>query len=436
MANKYKQSTLALHAGYDYSKNLKSRAVPIYATTSFVFDSAQHGADLFSGKTEGFIYSRIHNPTTTVLEERLAAYHGASAAMAVASGCASNALLFLGLADSGKKIVSSPHLYGSTASFLRHNLKRIGIDTVFADVNDENALRLAIDKNTVMVYAESVGNPSGYIADIEKIAKVAHEYDIPLVIDNTVTPPPLLNPFDYGADILTYSLTKLIGGHGTHIGGMIIEKGDFNWGANPVFTNYINAADPAADGTNFWEVYGKPFYKEGKSAVLINKLRGDVLRGIGATLSPFGGHEFLKGLETLNLRALKQSENAKIIALHLSKHPKVSWVKYSGLPESPFYALSQKYFPKTGPGAVFSFGLKGGFESGVKFIDNLELWSNLANILDARSLVIHPASTTHSQLKGEALLAAGVTEDLVRLSAGLEDVEDLISAIDKSLEKI
>jgi O-acetylhomoserine (thiol)-lyase len=436
MANKYKQSTLALHSGYDYSKNLKSRAVPIYATTSFVFDSVQHGADLFGGKTEGFIYSRIHNPTTSVLEERLAAYHGASAAMAVSSGCASNALLFLGLASSGNKIVASPHLYGSTASFLTHNLKRIGINTVFVDVNDEKALRAAIDKDTIMVYAESVGNPSGHILDIEKAAKTVHEYAIPLVVDNTVTPPPLLNPFDYGADILTYSLTKLIGGHGTHIGGMIIEKGDFDWGANPVFQNYINSPDPAADGTNFWEVYGKPFYKEGKSTVLINKLRGDVLRGIGATLSPFGGHEFLKGLETLNLRALRQSESAKIIAGHLSKHPKVVWVKYSGLESSPYYGLSQKYFPKTGPGAVFSFGIKGGFDSGVKFIDNLELFSNLANILDARSLVIHPASTTHSQLKGQALLAAGVTEDLVRLSIGLEDAGDLLSAIDKALEKI
>ncbi|MDR1942058.1 MAG: aminotransferase class I/II-fold pyridoxal phosphate-dependent enzyme [Endomicrobium sp.] len=434
--SKKKLSTLALHAGYDYSKSLKSRAVPIYATTSFVFDSAQNGADLFAGKAEGFIYSRIHNPTTTVLEERLSAYHGGSAAMAVASGCASNALLFLGLADSGKKIVSSPHLYGSTFSFLSHNLKKFGVAVEFVDVNDEKALRAAIDKNTLMVYAESVGNPSGYILDIEKVSKISHGYNIPLVVDNTVTPPPLLNPFEYGADILTYSLTKLIGGHGTHIGGMIIEKGDFDWGANPVFTNYINAPDPTAEGTNFWEVYGKPFYKEGKSAVLINKLRGDVLRGIGATLSPFGGHEFLKGLETLNLRAIRQSESAKIIAEYLSKHHKIGWVHYSGLKDSPFYDLSQKYFPKTGPGAVFSFGLKGGYEAGVKFIDNLEVFSNLANILDARSLVIHPASTTHSQLKGKALLSAGVTEDLVRFSIGLEDVDDLIEAIDKALSII
>jgi O-acetylhomoserine (thiol)-lyase len=432
----YKPQTLALHAGYDYKKSLKSRAVPIYATTSFVFDDVQDGADLFAAKKDGFIYSRIHNPTSVVLEERLSAYHKGSAGLAVASGVASNALLFLGLASFGRKIVASPHLYGSTASFLNHNLKRYGINTVFVELNDEKALRKAIDKDTVLVFAESIGNPSGYILDIEKVAKITHEYNLPLIVDNTVTPPPILNPFDFGADIITYSLTKLIGGHGTHVGGIILEKGDFNWGANEVFKDYINAPDPAADGLNYWEVFGKPFYKDGKSGVLVNKLRGDLLRGIGPTLSPFGAHEFLKGLETLPLRAVKQCENAVAVVNFLAKHPKVSWIKYPGLSDNPHYELAKKYFSKTGAGAILSFGLKGGYDSAVTFIDNLELWSHLANVLDARSLVIHPASTTHSQLKGEALHASGVSEDLIRLSVGLEDIDDLINTLKQALDKV
>jgi O-acetylhomoserine (thiol)-lyase len=436
MGNKLKDATVALHSGYDYAKSLKSRAVPIYATTSFVFDNVADGVDLFAGKKEGFIYSRIHNPTSTALEQRLSDYHHASAAMAVASGAASNALLFLGLLSQGKNVIASPHLYGSTASFLKHNLPRYNINAKFLELNDEKALRAAIDKDTVMVFAESIGNPSGYIVDFDMVSKVCKDKKILFVLDNTVSPPPIFNPFDFGIDIATYSLTKLIGGHGTHVGGIIIEKGDFDYGANPVYENYINAPDPAADNANFWEVYGQPFYKEGKSAVLINKLRGDVLRGIGPSMSPFAAHEFLIGLETLQLRAKKHCENAIEVANYLKDHPKISWIAFSGLKDSPYYELSKKYFPQTGPGAIFSFGVKGGFDAAVKFIDNIKLWSNLANVLDARSLIIHPASTTHSQLKGDFLKAAGISEDLVRVSVGLEDVSDLIGALDDALKLI
>ena len=429
----YKPSTLALHAGYDYSKSLQSRAVPIYATTSYVFRDTQEGADLYALRKPGFIYSRLHSPTVEVLEERLAAYHGASSGLAVASGSAANSFLLLSLGSPGSKIVASPHLYGGTGTLLEHTLKRLGYETEFVDLNDEAALRKAITKQTIAVFGETVANPSGYIVDIEKVAKIAHEHHIPLVLDNTASPPPLVNPFDFGADIVNYSLTKLVGGHGTHLGGVILEKGDFDWGANPHFKDYLNAPDAAYGGLNIWEALGKPNYKKGQSKVVTTKIRLDFLRNLGPVLSPFGAHEFLLGLETLPLRAQRHAESASLVAAHLAAHPKVTSVNYSGLPSSPYYPLSQKYFKDTGPGAVFGFGLKGGYEAAVKFIDKLELWSNLANILDARSLVIHAASTTHQQLTSEERLKAGVPDDLIRLSVGLEDVGDLIETLDKAI---
>ena len=433
--NKYRPATLALHAGYDCGRNLGSRAVPIYATTSYVFQNAQDGADLYALKKPGYMYSRLGSPTVNVLEERLSAYHGGSAAVAFASGSAANAFLLLALAGPGKNIVASPHLYGGTSTLLEHTLKRFGVGAAFVDLNDEKALDAAINDDTAAVFGEGVANPSGYIVDLEKVAARAHARGLPLVIDNSASPPPLLNPFDFGADLLTYSLTKLIGGHGTHLGGLVIEKGDFNWGAGPRFTNYINAPDPAYNNLNFWETAGEPYYKEGRGTAVSARLRLDMLRNFGPVLSPFGAHEFLLGLETLSLRAPRQAENARLIAEHLLGHPKVAWVAYSGLPGSPYYDLARKYF-QPGPGAVFGFGLKGGFEAAARFIDNVELLSHLANILDARTLVIHPASTTHQQLNPEERKKAGVPDDLIRLSAGLEDARDLLEAVDRGLEEV
>lgn len=436
MKKKLSPETQALHAGYDYSINQQARAVPIYATTSYVFRDIQEGADLYALKKPGFLYSRLGSPTVQVLEDRLAAYHGAaSGGLCLASGSAANAMLLMSLGGPGKNIVSSPHLYGGTSTLLEHTLKRFGITTAFVDLNDLQALERAIDDETVAVFGEGVANPSGYIFDMRKVADLAHKNGLPMIIDNSAAPPPLLNPFEEGADLVTYSLTKLIGGHGTHLGGIVLEKGDFNWGGGDRFTNYLNAPDPAYAGLNFWETFGLPHYKEGKSQVVTTKIRLDLLRNFGPTLSPFGAHEFLQGLETLPLRARRQADSAALMASHLAGHPKVAWVNYSGLPQSPYYELAERYFSAR-PGAVFGIGLKGGFEAAVRFINNLELWSHLANILDARSLVIHAASTTHQQLSPEERRNCGVPDDLIRLSVGLEDTDDLIAALDQALEKV
>lgn len=432
MTPKFRPDTEALHAGYDYGLNQQSRAVPIYATTSYVFRDIQEGADLYALKKAGFLYSRLGSPTVNVLEDRLAAYHGAAGGLAVASGSAANAMLFMSLASPGQNIVSSAHLYGGTSTLLGHTLPRFGIRSAFLDLNDQAALRAAIDDQTIAVFGESVANPSGHIVDMEKVAAVAHEFGLPLIIDNSAAPPPLVNPFEHGADLVTYSLTKLIGGHGTHLGGIVLEKGDFDWGQNQRFTNYLNAPDPTYEGLNFWEAFGRPNYQEGRSQVVVTKMRLDHLRNFGPTLSPFGAHEFLLGLETLPLRARRQAESAQAVAERLAGHPKVAWVNYSGLPGSPYFESAQKYFAGR-PGAVFGMGLKGGYEAAVRFINNLGLWSHLANILDARSLVIHAASTTHQQLSPEERLQSGVPDDLIRLSVGLEDVNDLLEALDRAL---
>ena len=435
MTAKYRPATRVLHAGYDCGANLQSRAVPIYATTSYVFRDIQEGADLYALKKPGFLYSRLGSPTVGVLEDRLADYHGAAAGLALASGSAANSLLLLSLAGPGKNIVASPQLYGGTSTLLEHTFRRFNIQTSFVDLNDEDALRAAIDDDTVAVFGEGVANPGGYIVDMEKVARVTHSYGLPLIIDNSAAPPPLLNPFDYGADLVTYSLTKLIGGHGTHLGGAVLEKGDFDWGGTDRFTNYLNAPDPTYEGLNFWETFGRPHYQAGQSRVVTTKIRLDLLRNFGPTLSPFGAHEFLLGLETLPLRARQQADNAKAVAEFLAAHPKVAWVNYSGLPDNPGFTLAHKYFGGR-PGAVFGFGLKGGFAAAGRLIDNLELWSHLANILDARSLIIHAASTTHQQLSSEERQKAGVPDDLIRLSVGLEDIEDLLETLAKGLEAV
>lgn len=434
MKKNYRPATTALHAGYDCAQNLQSRAVPIYATTSYVFRDVAEGADLYALKKSGFLYSRLGSPTVAVLEDRLAAYHGAAAGVALASGSAANSMLLLSLAGPGRKIISSPHLYGGTTTLLEHTFRRFGILTEFVDLNDSKALAAAIDDQTVAVFGEAVANPSGHIVDLEAAAAVAHKHGVPLIIDNSAAPPPMMNPFEYGADLVTYSLTKLIGGHGTHLGGLILEKGDFDWGRGR-FDDYLAAPDPTYDGLNFWKTFGKPHAQEGRGQTVIAKIRLDALRNFGPTLSPFGAHEFLLGLETLPLRARQQAENAHTVAEHLARHPKVAWVRYSGLPDSPHHALAQKYFHGR-PGAVFGLGLKGGYEAAVRFIDHLDLWSHLANILDARSLVIHPASTTHQQLSAEERLAAGVSDDFIRLSVGLEDIQDLLESLDRGLEAV
>ena len=434
-AKKYRPGTLALHAGYDCSQNLQSRAVPIYATTSYVFRDAQEGADLYALKKPGFLYSRLGSPTVNTLEERLADYHGAAGALAFSSGSAANAFLLLSLSGAGRHIVSSPHLYGGTSTLFEHTFKRHGLSTTFVDLNDEKALRAAIRDETIAVFGEGVANPSGYITDMEKVSAIAHEHGLPLIIDNSAAPPPLLNPFEHGADLVSYSLTKLIGGHGTHLGGLVLEKGDFDWGSSGRYNDYLNAPDPTYDGMNFWEVFGKPHFKQGRSQVVVSKMRLDAMRNFGPTLSPFGAHEFLLGLETLPLRARRQAESAKAVAEFLAAHPKVAWVRYSGLKSSPYCELADKYFNGQ-PGAVFGCGLKGGYEAAVKFIDNVGLWSHLANILDARSLVIHAASTTHQQLSSEEREKAGVPDDLIRLSVGLEEVEDLLDGLEKGLAAV
>ena len=432
MTNKYRPATLALHAGYDCSQNLQSRAVPIYATTSYVFRDAQEGADLYALKKPGYLYSRLGSPTVNVMEERLAAYHGAAGALAFSSGSAANAFLLLSLSGAGRHIVASPQLYGGTATLLEHTRKRHGLTTTFVDLNDEKAVRAAITPETICLFGEGVANPGGYIVDMEKVSALAHEYGLPLIIDNSAAPPPLLNPFDFGVDLVTYSLTKLIGGHGTHLGGLVVEKGNFDWGTSGRFNDYLNTPDPTYDGLNFWEAFGQPHFQKGQSQVVTTKMRLDAMRNFGPVLSPFGAHEFLLGLETLPLRARRQAESAASVAEYLSAHPKVAWVRYSGLKSSPHYEMALKYFNGQ-PGAVFGFGLKGGYEAAVKFIDRVELWSHLANILDARSLIIHAASTTHQQLSPEERLKAGVPDDLIRLSVGLEDIDDLINALDKAL---
>ena len=429
--SKYKYETTALHAAYNPAENLGSRAVPIHPTTSYVFKDAQYAADLFTLKEPGYIYTRLGNPTLTVLEERLAAYHQAAAALSFSSGSAANAFLFMALANPGQNIVASPYLYGGTATLLTHTLPRLGINARFVDLSDRNALLSAIDDQTVAVFGEVVANPSGHIIDLEKVAAAAHDLGLPFIVDNTSTPPPIINPFDYGADLLTYSLTKMVAGHGTHLGGLIVEKGDFNWGSAR-FPN-INGPDPGYGNLNFWEKFGAPNYQAAKSQVICLKLRTGLMRDFGPTLSPFGAHEILLGLETLPLRAARHVENARLAAEYLAAHPKVAWVSYAGLAAAPQKNLVDKYFKGSGPGAVFGFGLKGGYDAAAAFIEKAGFFSHLANILDARTLIIHPASTTHQQLSSAERAAAGVPDDMLRLSVGLEHIDDIIAVFDQAL---
>jgi len=423
--------TLAVHGGQSPDPATLARAVPIYQTTSYVFKDTAHAADLFALRAFGNIYTRIMNPTTGVLEGRLAAIHSATGALATASGMAAIFYAVCAITNAGQNIVSTSYLYGGTVTLFTHTLKRFGIEARIVDSSDPKNVEKAIDANTRLVFTESIGNPKGNIDDFPAIAAVAHKHGLPLVIDNTVTPPPLFNPFDHGADVAVYSLTKMIGGHGTSIGGAVIEKGDFDWKKSGKFPQ-ISEPDPSYHGVNFWDAFGKHPKAVAPGMAYVLKIRCGLLRDTGACLSPFNAQQFLLGLETLPLRARRHVENAAAVAKFLQSHPAVAWVNYPGLDSHPDHARARKFFP-AGPGAILGFGIKGGLEAGRKFIDNVKLASHLANVLDAKTLVIHPASTTHQQLTPAEQQAAGVTPDFVRVSVGLEDVEDIKADLAQAL---
>jgi O-acetylhomoserine (thiol)-lyase len=433
----YTVDTLALHAGHTPDQETLSRAVPLYQTTSYVFRDCEHAANLFALKEFGNIYTRLTNPTTEVLEQRLAAIHGgpgvpgAAGSVAVASGQAAIFYAIAAITSAGQNFVTGDKLYGGTYTQFSFPLKRFGIEARFVDSSDAANFERAIDENTRLLYTESIGNPKGNVDDFEAIAGVAHKYKLPLIVDNTVTPPPLFNPFEHGADIAVYSLTKMIGGHGTSIGGAVVDRGTFDWKTAGRYAE-ITEPDPAYHGVNFWEAFGDHDQAAARGLAYLLKIRTGLLRDLGAALSPFNAWLFIQGLETLPLRARKHAENALAVAKYLKEHPAVSWVDYAALPDHPDYRRAQKYLPY-GPGAVFSFGVKGGLEPAKKFIGSVKLASHLANILDAKTLVIQPATTTHQQLSPEEQAAAGVTPDLVRISVGIEDVGDIIADLDQAL---
>ena len=421
-----KTETLALHGGQEADPVSGARAVPIYQTTSYQFKNSDHAADLFGLREFGNIYTRLMNPTTDVLEKRIALLDGGVGALAVASGQSAITLSLLNIAQAGDEIVSADNLYGGTYNLFHYTFARLGIKVKFVPSNDLNALQKAITPKTKAVYAESIGNPKLDVADLEGISKIAHKNGIPFVLDNTVSPY-LVRPIDFGVDIVVYSATKFIGGHGTSLGGLIVDSGKFDW-TNGKFP-LIAEPDPSYHGINFVEAL-KPL---GNIAYII-KARVTLLRDLGPALSPFNSFLFLQGLETLHLRMPYHSSNALTVAQYLKKHPNVSWVAYPGLDDSPEKEKVKKYLLK-GAGAILGFGIKGGLHAGKKFIDSLQLISHLANVGDAKSLAIHPATTTHQQLSPEEQISTGVTPDFIRLSVGLEHVSDIIADIERALEK-
>lgn len=422
--------TLALHAGHSPDSTTNARAVPIYQTTSYVFNSSKHAANLFGLKEFGNIYTRIMNPTTDVLEKRLAALDGGAGALALSSGQAAITLAILNITRCGQNIVSTSSLYGGTYNLFHYTLPRLGIGVRFVDSSDPANVKAAIDDNTRLVYLESIGNPKNNVDDYPEIAKVAHDSGIPFIVDNTVSPPPLLKPFDLGADIVVYSLTKFIGGHGTSIGGAIVDSGKFDW-SNGKFPE-ITEPDPSYHGLVYWDAFGLHDKAVVPGIAYIIKARVQLLRDIGPCISPFNAFQILQGLETLPLRIRRHSENALKVARWLEEHSAVKWVNYPGLESHPDYEKAKRFLPE-GQGAIIGFGLKGGYEAGVKLIDSVKVFSHLANIGDAKSLIIHPASTTHQQLTPEEQVSAGVTPEFVRLSIGLENVEDIIADLDQAL---
>jgi O-acetylhomoserine (thiol)-lyase len=419
---KFGIETLCLHAGQIPDAATGARAAPIYQTTSFVFDSADHAASLFNLQTFGNVYSRISNPTVAVFEERMAAIEGGRSALATSTGQSAEVTAILTLCSAGDHIVSASTLYGGTHTLLNVNLRKLGIETSFVDPDDVSNFRKQIKKNTKLIYAETLGNPLINIVDIEALAKIAHEAEIPLVVDNTVPSPYLLRPIEWGADVVVHSATKYIGGHGTTMGGAIVESGKFNWG-NGKFPEFTSPS-PGYHGVIFHETFGDFGYTM--------KARMEIMRTFGPALSPMNAWLLLQGLESLHVRMDRHCANALAVAQYLKSHPRVAWVNYPGLPDSKYHALAKKYLPK-GASGLLNFGVKGGAKAGERFIEASQFMSHLANIGDAKTLVIHPASTTHRQMSDEEQLKAGVTPDMVRMSVGIESLDDILWDIDQAL---
>ncbi|MBO3639050.1 O-acetylhomoserine aminocarboxypropyltransferase/cysteine synthase family protein [Acinetobacter soli] len=427
MTHRYQDETLAIHAGYQPDPTTKAVAVPIYQTTSYAFDNTQHGADLFDLKVQGNIYTRIMNPTTAVLEQRLTALEGGIGALALASGMAAISYAIQTITEAGDNIASVSTLYGGTYNLFAHTLPKQGIEVRFFDYQQPEQLRSLIDEKTKLVFVESIGNPLGNIIDLETIAQIAHEYGVPVVVDNTVATPVLQKSFEFGADIIVHSLTKYIGGHGNSIGGVIIDSGKFPWAKYPERFKVLNSPDPSYHGVNYVEALGEAAY--------IARARVVPLRNTGAAISPLSVFLILQGLETLSLRMQKHTENALQVAKYLTQHPKVKWVNYAGLEQHSQHALAQKYVKGT-PSGILSFGVEHGREGGTRFIDALQLFTRLVNIGDAKSLACHPATTTHRQLNSDELKAAGVSEDMVRLSVGIEHIDDLLADLEQALARV
>ncbi|MBB6021047.1 O-acetylhomoserine (thiol)-lyase [Paenibacillus sp. JGP012] len=416
--------TLAIHAGQEIDPTTHARAVPLYQTTSYGFRDTEHAANLFGLKEFGNIYTRLMNPTTDVFEQRIAALEGGAGALATASGQAAITFSLLNIAGAGDEIVSAASLYGGTYNLFSTTLPKLGIDVKFVDSSNPENFRAAITDKTKALYAETIGNPQGNVLDIEAVAAIAHEHGIPLIVDNTFPSPYLLRPIEHGADIVVHSATKFIGGHGTSIGGVIVDSGKFDWKASGKFPG-LTEPDPSYHGVVYTEAVGPIAY--------IIKARVQLLRDLGASISPFNSWLLLQGLETLHLRVERHSTNALAVAEYLEKHEDVQWVSYAGLPSHPSYELAQKYLPR-GQGAILTFGIKGGVEAGRKLIENVKLFSHLANVGDSKSLIIHPASTTHAQLTDEEQNAAGVNPELIRLSIGTENIQDIIYDLEQAIK--
>ena len=420
-----KPETLSIHAGYQTDPTTKSVAVPIYQTVAYEFDNAQHGADLFNLAVPGNIYTRIMNPTNAVLEERVAALEGGIGALALSAGSAAVNYSILNLAEVGNNIVSVPLLYGGTYTLFKHMLPKQGIDVRFAEDDSPASLEKLIDDKTSAVFCESIGNPAGNIPDLEAITEMAHRHGVPVIVDNTVATPILIRPFDYGADIVVHSLTKYMGGHGTSIGGILVDSGNFPWAVHADRFPMFSTPEPSYHGVVYTEALG--------AAAYIGRARTVPLRNTGSALSPMSAFLFLQGIETLALRMERHIENAVTVADYLKNHEKVEWLSYAGLPDSPYYELAQKYTDGK-PSALMTFGIKGGFDAGVKFYDALNLFKRLVNIGDAKSLAAHPASTTHRQLTDEELQSAGVTPDMIRICVGIEHIDDIIADLEQALD--
>ena len=420
-----KDQTLAIHAGFKADPATKAVAVPIYQTVAYEFDDAQHGADLFNLVVPGNIYTRIMNPTTDVLEQRCAALEGGIAGLAVSAGSAAINYSILNIAEAGNNIVTVPLLYGGTYTLFKHMLPRQGIEVRFADSDSPEALAALIDDKTTAVFCESIGNPAGNIVDLEALADMAHAHGVPLIVDNTVPTPALIKPIDWGADIVVSSLTKYMGGHGNSLGGMIVDSGEFPWAEHPEKFHMLNQPEESYHGVVYTEAMG--------AAAYAGRVRTVALRNTGSAISPMNAFLILQGMQTLPLRMERHCDNALAVAKYLSGHPMVEWVNFGGLPDSPYYELAKKYTDGK-PSALLTFGIKGGFDAGVKFYDALELFLRLVNIGDTKSLAAHPASTTHRQLSEEELASAGVTPDMIRLCIGIEDIEDIIADLQQALD--